>query len=275
MPMKSFRPTTPSRRQMTIESFDNLTDKRPEKALTRGKKRISGRNNHGRITMRRRGGGAKRLYRVIDFLREKDGVPARVEALEYDPNRTCRIALLLYRDGERRYIIAPSGIKIGQEIISGKDAPIEPGNCKMLVDLPVGTVVHAVELVIGRGAALARSAGASVQVVAREGGFATLRLPSGEMRRIHDRCRATIGSVGNEEHENVSIGNAGRSRHMGLRPKVRGVVMNPCDHPHGGGEGRAPAGNPHPVSPWGQKSKGLKTRKTVKTSDQYIVKRRR
>lgn len=275
MPMKSFRPTTPSRRQMTIESFDNLTDKRPEKSLTRGKKRISGRNNHGRITMRRRGGGAKRLYRIIDFLRDKDGVPARVEALEYDPNRTCRIALLLYRDGERRYIIAPAGLAVGQQVISGKDAPVEPGNCKTLADLPVGTVIHAVELVIGRGAALARSAGASVQLVARAGGFATLRLPSGEMRRIHDRCRATIGSVGNEEHENVSIGNAGRSRHMGLRPKVRGVVMNPCDHPHGGGEGRAPAGNPHPVSPWGQKSKGLKTRKTVKGSDKYIVKRRR
>jgi len=275
MALKSFKPITPGRRQMTVEDFSDLSKKRPEKTLTRGKKRSSGRNNLGRVTMRRIGGGAKRLLRDIDFQRDKDGVPARVEHIEYDPNRSARIALLVYADGERRYIPAPVGLKVGDRLMSGAQAPIVTGNCLPLSAIPLGSTVHAVELNIGCGAVMARAAGAAVQLVAREGGYATLRLPSGEVRRVSDRCRATIGQVGNVEHENVSIGKAGRSRWMGLKPKVRGVVMNPVDHPHGGGEGKSPQGNPHPVSPWGQLAKGLKTRKKNKASGRMIVKRRK
>lgn len=275
MPVKKFNPTTPSLRYVTIEDFSAITKTKPEKSLTKGKKRISGRNHHGRITMRRRGGGAKRLYRKIDFLRNKDDIPAKIEAIEYDPNRSARIALVLYADGERRYIVAPHGLGVGDPIQSGTKASINVGNSMALSQMPLGTTVHAIELNIGAGAVMARSAGASAQLVAKEGGMATLRLPSGEMRKVHDRCRATIGTIGNEEHENIVIGKAGRARHMGRRPKVRGVVMNPCDHPHGGGEGKAPAGNPHPVSPWGQQSKGLKTRNKKKASSKYIVKRRK
>lgn len=275
MALKSFKPITPGRRQMTVEDFSDLSKKRPEKALTRGKKRSSGRNNLGRVTMRRIGGGAKRLLRDIDFRREKDGIPAKVEHIEYDPNRSARIALLVYADGERRYILAPVGLKVGDRLMSGPQAPIVTGNCLPLSAIPLGSTVHAVELNIGSGAVMARAAGAAVQLVAREGGYATLRLPSGEVRKVSDRCRATIGQVGNVEHENVSIGKAGRSRWMGLKPKVRGVVMNPVDHPHGGGEGKSPQGNPHPVSPWGQLTKGLKTRKKNKASGRMIVKRRK
>ncbi|RMH55778.1 MAG: 50S ribosomal protein L2 [Candidatus Hydrogenedentota bacterium] len=275
MAMKKFHPTSPARRTMTIEDFSLLTKKKPEKRLTRGRARTGGRNSRGRVTARHRGGGAKRKYRVIDFRRNKDGIPARVAAIEYDPNRSARIALLVYRDGDKRYILSPRGVKIGQEILSGPSAPIQPGNALPLSAIPVGTVVHAVELALGRGAAMARSAGTSAQVVAREGGYATLRLPSGEMRKVHEGCRATIGVVGNEEHENVTIGKAGRSRWRGRRPHVRGVVMNPVDHPHGGGEGKAPQGNPHPVTPWGKPTKGAKTRRRRKPSNKYIVKRRK
>lgn len=260
---------------MTVEDFSSLTKKRPEKSLTKGAKQHAGRNNLGRITMRRRGGGHKRLYRAIDFKRDKDGIPAKVESIEYDPNRSGRIALLVYRDGERRYILAPKGLTVGDEVMSGDKASITPGNCLPLSAMPLGSTVHAIEVTLGRGAAMARSAGTSAQLVARENGYATLRVPSGEMRRIHERCRAVVGVVGNEEHENVTIGKAGRNRHLGKRPKVRGVVMNPVDHPHGGGEGKAPAGNPHPVSPWGWQTKGLKTRRKKKYSNKYIVKRRK
>lgn len=259
---------------MSVADFSNLTKKRPEKSLTKGKKRAGGRNNQGCVTMRRIGGGHKRLYREIDFIRNKDGIIGRVEALEYDPNRSARIALILYADGERRYIIAPKDLNIGDQIISGSDAPIRTGNSLPISSIPMGTTVHAIELVAGRGAAMARSAGASAQLVAREAGLATLRLPSGEVRKVHDTCRATIGAVGNEDHENVSIGKAGRSRWLGKRPKVRGVVMNPVDHPHGGGEGKSPQGNPHPVSPWGKPTKGYKTRQKRKASTRFIVKRR-
>ncbi|MEK8022326.1 MAG: 50S ribosomal protein L2 [Candidatus Hydrogenedentota bacterium] len=275
MPLKTFKPTTPSRRQMSVEDFSGLSDKRPEKSLTKGKKRAGGRNNQGCVTMRRIGGGHKRLYREIDFLRDKDGIPGRVEHIEYDPNRSARIALVLYADGERRYIVAPKELNVGDAVQSGPTAPIRTGNSIPLSMIPIGTVVHNVELVRGRGAALARAAGTSAQIAAREAGFATLRLPSGELRKIHDVCRATIGAVGNEEHENLSIGKAGRSRWLGIRPNVRGVVMNPVDHPHGGGEGKSPQGNPHPVSPWGMPSKGYKTRQKRKASSRYIVKRRK
>ncbi len=274
MPLKRFKPYTPSRREMTVADFSDLTKKKAEKRLLRAKKRISGRNNQGRITMRRRGGGAKRLYRVIDFRRDKDGVPGKVVALEYDPNRTARIALINYADGDKRYIIAPGGLKVGQTIISGAVAEFEVGNTMPLNSMPLGSVVYNVELTPGKGGQIARSAGNKCQLLAKEGKFVVLRLPSGEMRRVLSNCRATLGAVGNEEHGNVNLGKAGRSRWLGRRPKVRGVVMNPVDHPMGGGEGRSSGGG-HPVSPWGVPTKGFKTRKKNKLSNKFIIRRRK
>jgi large subunit ribosomal protein L2 len=274
MALKKYRPTSPARRFMTVSDFSDLSKKEPEKSLTRPLKKSGGRNNQGRITTRFRGGGAKRAYRIIDFKRNKDDVNATVIALEYDPNRSARIALLEYADGERRYIIAPLGLKVGTVVESGLKADIKPGNCLPLSAIPLGTTVHAVELYEGRGAQMCRSAGTSAQVMAKEGKFVTLVLPSGEMRMLFNGCRATIGQVGNIDHENISLGKAGRMRHLGRRGHVRGVVMNPCDHPHGGGEGRSPVGRKKgPSTPWGQPALGKKTR-TNKVSDRFIVKRR-
>ena len=273
MPVKKYKPTTPSRRFMTVSDFSDLAKKKPEKALLEPNPKKAGRNNHGHITMRRRGGGHKRRYRVIDFRRDKDGVPGKVVSLEYDPNRSARIALVVYADGDKRYVIAPSGLEVGMTITSGPDAEFEVGNCLPLAKIPLGTVVHNVELVPGKGAQIARSAGNGCQLLAREGRYATLRLPSGEMRRVLVECRATIGHVGNEDHVNISLGKAGRSRWLGRRPKVRGVAMNPVDHPHGGGEGKASGGR-HPCTPWGVPTKGHRTRKKNKRSNRYIVRRR-
>lgn len=275
MGMKSFRPTSPGRRTMTVSDFEEITADAPYKPLTTSRPEKAGRNHHGRITVRHRGGGHKRRYRLVDFKREKFGVPARVETIEYDPNRSARIARLVYADGERRYILAPKGLSVGDEVSSGPNAEVRPGAALPLANIPLGTVVHAVEMNPGGGARLARSAGTFVQLLAREKGHATLRLPSGEMRRVPEACLATVGAVGNEEHENLVVGKAGRSRWLGRRPSVRGVVMNPVDHPHGGGEGKSPQGNPHPVSPWGWKTKGRKTRKKNKPSDRMIVARRK
>lgn len=260
---------------MTVSTFSEITKKQPEKSLTQGMHRKAGRNHYGRITVRHRGGGTKRLYRIIDFKRKKLGVPATVIAIEYDPFRTARIALLEYEDGEKSYILAPSGLKLGDKVQAGPGADIKPGNALALSDIPVGTVVHAVEMHPGRGAQLARSAGTSAQLAAREGRYALLRLPSGELRRVPVTCMATVGQVGNVEHENITIGKAGRSRWAGRRPAVRGVVMNPVDHPHGGGEGKAPIGRKHPVTPWGKPALGKKTRKKRKASDRLIVRRRK
>ncbi len=273
MPLKRFKPYTPSRRAMTVADFSELTDKKPEKKLLRPKKRISGRNHHGRITMRRRGGGAKRLYRVVDFRRDKDGIPGKVTAIEYDPNRSANIALIVYVDGEKRYIVAPSSLKVGQTITSGKKAEFEAGNAMPLANMPLGSVVSNVELTPGKGGQIARAAGNKCQLLAKEGKFVVLRLPSGEMRRVLGECKATFGAVGNEEHGNINLGKAGRSRWLGRRPKVRGVVMNPVDHPHGGGEGRSSGGG-HPVTPWGVPTKGYKTRKKKKISNKFIIRRR-
>jgi large subunit ribosomal protein L2 len=272
MAVKRYKPTTPGRRQMTGLSFEEITAKKPEKSLTTGKKRISGRDNRGRISVRRRGGGHKRRYREIDFRRNKDGIPAKVATIEYDPNRSSHIALLHYVDGDKRYILAPVGIEVGQMLLSGEGADILPGNCLPIRAIPLGTTVHNLELKPGKGAQLVRSAGTSAQILAKEGDHAQVRLPSGEVRRIRLDCRATIGQVGNTDHENVSIGKAGRSRWLGRRPKVRGVAMNPVDHPLGGGEGKA-AGGRHPVSPWGWQTKGYKTRRNKRT-DKEIVRRR-
>ncbi len=275
MPVKSFNPVTPSRRTMTVSDFGELTKKKkPEKRLLRRLHQRAGRNNHGRITVRRRGGGHKRRYREIDFRRRKDGVPGKVVSLEYDPNRSARIALVSYADGDRRYIIAPQGLSEGAMIHSGPGVDFKPGNTLALSDIPLGTQIHNVELTPGRGGQLARSAGNSCQLLAKEGRFVVLRLPSGEMRRVLKECRATIGVTGNTEHENINLGKAGRGRWMGKRPKVRGVVMNPVDHPHGGGEGRTSGGR-HPVSPWGTPTKGHKTRPKNKRSDMYIIRRRK
>ena len=260
---------------MTVSTFEEITKKKPEKSLTQGMHRKAGRNNYGRITVRHRGGGTKRLYRIIDFKRQKLGVPATVEAIEYDPFRTARIALLQYQDGEKSYILAPLGLKVGDTVMAGPEADIKPGNALALSDIPVGTVVHAIEMHPGRGAQLARSAGTSAQLAAREGRYALLRLPSGELRRVPVQCMATVGQVGNVEHENITIGKAGRNRWKGRRPTVRGVVMNPVDHPHGGGEGKAPIGRKHPVTPWGKPALGKKTRKKRKASDRLIVRRRK
>ena len=258
---------------MTVASFDEITTDKPEKSLVERLKKHGGRNQQGRLTVRHQGGGHKRLYRIIDFKRNKDGIPARVATIEYDPNRSARIALLNYVDGEKRYIIAPNGLKVGDMVESGPNADIKPGNCLPLKNIPVGTEVHNVELKIGKGAQLVRSAGASAQLMAIEGDYATLRMPSGEMRKVHVNCRATIGVVGNAEHMNITIGKAGRNRWLGIRPENRGVAMNPNDHPHGGGEGRSPVGRKHPVTKWGKCAMGAKTRRK-KASDKLIIKGR-
>lgn len=273
MPIKKFRPVTSSRRFRSVSSFDEVTRDEPEKSLTEGKKTGSGRNHHGRITTRRRGGGHKRRYRRIDFRRDKDGVPGRVAEIEYDPNRSARIALIHYADGEKRYILHPRGLEVGDEIVSGPDVEVRVGNAMPVGEVPLGTTVHAVEMVPGKGAQIARSAGAAVQVVARERDMVSLKMPSTEVRMVPRDCRATIGQVGNVDHELVVAGKAGRSRWKGRRPKVRGVSMNPFDHPLGGGEGHT-AGGRHPVSPWGVRE-GKKTRKRSKESDRYIVRGRR
>ncbi|HBN85416.1 MAG TPA: 50S ribosomal protein L2 [Clostridiales bacterium] len=275
MAIKNYKPTTPARRGMMVNSFEEITKKAPEKALLAPLKKSGGRNVNGRITVRHQGGGAKRKYRIIDFKRNKDNVPATVKAIEYDPNRSAFIALLYYVDGEKSYIIAPDGLKVGDTVLSGRDIDIRPGNCLPLSSMPVGSLIHNVEMKPGKGGQIVRSAGNSAQLMAKEGKFAQIRLPSGEVRKVPIECRATIGSVGNNEHENISIGKAGRKRWMGVRPTVRGVVMNPVDHPHGGGEGKSPIGKPGPVTPWGKPTLGYKTRKKKKSSSNYIVKGRR
>ncbi len=259
---------------MTVSAFDEITKTTPERSLLEPLKKNAGRNSYGRITVRHRGGGVKRKYRIIDFKRNKDGIVANVIAIEYDPNRSANIALLEYEDGERTYIIAPLNLKVGDKVVSGEGADIKPGNALYIKDIPVGTLIHNIELMPGRGAQLVRSAGNSAQLMAKEGAYAQVRLPSGEVRMVSVKCKATIGEVGNQDHENISIGKAGRKRHMGFRPTVRGVVMNPNDHPHGGGEGKSPIGRPSPVTPWGKPALGLKTRKKNKKSDMFIVKRR-
>ena len=275
MSIKTYRPTTPARRQMSVSGFDGV-DKhaKPEKGLIEVRKKNSGRNSYGRITVRHKGGGNRRKYRVIDFKRDKMDAAAKVLRLEYDPNRSAFIALVEYEDGERRYILAPVGLAAGDTILSSANADIKPGNCLPLENIPVGTVIHNIELYPGRGAQLVRAAGVAAQLMAKEGGMATIRMPSGEMRKVRIDCRATIGQVGNIDHSNVSIGKAGRKRHMGIRPTVRGSVMNPGDHPHGGGEGKSPIGRPGPVTPWGKPALGYKTRKTKNPTDKFIVKRR-
>ncbi|MCL6516871.1 50S ribosomal protein L2 [Alicyclobacillus sp.] len=275
MSIKKYRPTSPGRRFMSVSTFEEITTDEPEKSLLEPLPKRAGRNHQGKITVRHRGGGHKRMYRIIDFKRNKDGVPAKVATIEYDPNRSARIALLFYADGEKRYIIAPLGLKVGDVVMSGPDADIRPGNALPLANIPVGTVVHNIELKPGKGGQLARAAGAAAQVMAKEGDYATIRLGSGEMRLVRLECRATVGQVGNLDHENVNIGKAGRSRWLGRRPTVRGVVMNPVDHPHGGGEGRAPVGRKSPMSPWGKPTLGKKTRKRNHPTDKYIVRRRK
>jgi large subunit ribosomal protein L2 len=274
MAVRGFKPTTPSRRNMTVSTFEEITTDAPEKSLLKDLKKSGGRNANGRITVRHIGGGAKRKYRIIDFKRDKDNIPAKVATIEYDPNRSAYIALVNYLDGEKRYIIAPVGLKVGDVIVSGSDVDIKVGNCLPLLNIPVGTVIHNIELQKGKGAQLVRSAGASAQLMAKEGKYATLRLPSGEMRYVRIECRATIGTVSNLTHEIVNLGKAGRKRHMGIRPTVRGSVMNPNDHPHGGGEGKSPVGHPGPLTPWGKPALGYKTRKHKKYSDKLIIKRR-
>ena len=274
MPIKQYKPTSPGRRNASSQSYTEITKKRPEKSLTESlKKNASGRNNTGRITVRHRGGGSRRLYRIIDWKRNKPGVPARVVSIEYDPNRTARIALLQYRDGEKRYILAPNGLAVGAVISSGPDAEVRVGNSLPLANMPTGTQVHNIELTPGRGGQMVRSAGVSAQLMAKEGDYALLRLPSGEMRRVRIECAATIGQVSNVEHSLVKLGKAGRTRHRGRRPQVRGAVMNPRDHPHGGGEGRAPVGMPGPKTPWGKPTLGYRTRNNKRT-DKLIVRRR-
>ena len=260
---------------MTVSSFDEITTDKPEKSLTCRLTKSGGRNQQGKLTVRHRGGGHKRLYRIIDFKRTKDGIPARVATIEYDPNRSARIALLSYADGEKRYILAPNGLKVGTIVESGPESDIKPGNALPLKNIPLGTVIHAVELKIGKGAQLVRSAGTSAQLMAKEGNYALLRMPSGEIRRVHINCRATIGEVGNLEHENITIGKAGRSRWLGRRPETRGIAMNPNDHPHGGGEGRSPVGRKSPMTKWGKIEMGKKTRKKKKASNRLIVHRRK
>ena len=274
MAIKKYKPITPGQRGMTVSAFDEITKTTPEKSLTVTLKKHSGRNVRGKITVRHRGGGYRPKYRIIDFKRTKDGVPGKVSAIEYDPNRSANIALIFYADGEKRYIIAPNKLKVGDTIVSGPDADIKVGNALPLKNIPVGTIIHNVELKPGKGGQLVRSAGNGAQLMAKEGDYAQVRLPSGEVRKIRIECRATIGEVGNLDHENIKIGKAGKKRHMGIRPTVRGSVMNPNDHPHGGGEGRAPIGRKGPVTPWGKPALGLKTRKKNKASDKYIVKRR-
>lgn len=275
MAVKGFKPTTPSRRHMTVDTFQEITCSKPEKSLLVTKKKSGGRNSQGKITVRHIGGGSKQKYRIIDFKRNKDNIPAKVATIEYDPNRSAYIALVNYNDGEKRYILAPVGIKVGDIITSGPDSDIKPGNCLPLKNIPIGTFVHNIELQSGKGGQIVRSAGTAAQLMARENNFATLRLPSGEMRYVRIECRATIGTVSNLTHEIMNLGNAGRKRHMGIRPTVRGSVMNPVDHPHGGGEGKSPIGHPGPLTPWGKPALGYKTRKSHKYSDRMIIKRRK
>jgi len=273
--VKSYKPTTPSRRHMTVNGFDGIDKRaRPERSLTEVLKKHSGRNSYGRITVRHRGGGNRRKYRIIDFKRNKFDMPGTVLRLEYDPNRSANIALIEYSDKERRYILAPVGLKAGDTVLSSKDADIKPGNAMPITSIPVGTVIHCIELHPGKGAQLVRSAGTQAQLMAREGKMAQIRMPSGEHRLVRSNCMATIGQVGNTDHSNIHIGKAGRKRHMGIRPTVRGSVMNPVDHPHGGGEGKSPIGRPGPVTPWGKPTLGYKTRKAKNPTDKYIVKRR-
>ncbi|MBE6850729.1 MAG: 50S ribosomal protein L2 [Ruminococcus sp.] len=274
MAIKSYKPTTPSRRQMTVTDYSALSKTGPEKSLLEPMKKKSGRNSYGRITVRHRGGGNRTKYRVIDFKRDKEAMNATVMTLEYDPNRSAFIALVQYEDGEKRYILAPHGLKVGDVVRAGADADIKPGNALKLADIPTGTFIHAIELYPGKGAQLVRSAGNMAQLMGKEGAYALIRLPSGEMRKVPVGCKAAIGQVSNIDHENVNYGKAGRKRHMGWRPTVRGSVMNPCDHPHGGGEGRSPIGRPGPVTPWGKPALGYKTRKTHNRTDKFIVKRR-
>jgi large subunit ribosomal protein L2 len=274
MGIKSYNPTSPGRRSMSGPSYEEITKSRPEKGLVESRPESGGRNNRGKITIRHRGSGHKRIYRVIDFKRDKHNIPAKVAAIEYDPNRSARIALLHYADGEKRYIIAPEGLRVGDRVLSGEGVEPRLGNALPLLNIPVGTMIHNIELKMKKGGQLARGAGAAAQLMAKEGGWAQIRLGSGEVRRVHDRCMATVGQVGNIEHENYSLGKAGRSRWMGRRPHVRGVAMNPVDHPHGGGEGKSGQGNPHPVSPWGQLTKGYKTRRR-KDTGKFIIKRRK
>jgi large subunit ribosomal protein L2 len=271
MAIKTYKPTTPGRRGMTGNAFAEITKKEPEKSLLAPLKKTGGRNANGRITVRHQGGGVRRKYRVIDFKRDKDHIPATVKAIEYDPNRSAFIALLYYADGEKRYIVAPDGLKVGDTVLSGEGIDIRVGNCLPLSDMPVGSIIHNIELKPGKGGQIARSAGNAAQLMAKEDKYAQVRLPSGEVRRLPINCRATIGTVGNIEHENITIGKAGRKRWMGIRPTVRGSAMNPVDHPHGGGEGRSPIGMPGPVTPWGKPTLGYKTRNKQKSSDKYIV----
>jgi len=275
MAIKTYKPTTPSRRHMTVSAFEGIDKKaKPERKLTETLKKHSGRNSYGRITVRHHGGGAKKIYRIIDFKRNKFDVPGTVLRLEYDPNRSAFIALVEYTDGERRYILAPVGLTVGMQVISSAEADIKPGNCLPISNIPVGTIIHNIELYPGKGGQLVRSAGGFAQLMAKEGKMAQVRLPSGEVRYVRMNCLATIGQVGNIDHENIQIGKAGRKRHMGIRPTVRGSVMNPVDHPHGGGEGKSPVGRPGPVTPWGKPALGYKTRKSKNINDKYIVKRR-
>ena len=273
MAIRVYKPTSPARRFMSVLTFEEVTKKTPERSLVTDLRHRAGRNNQGKITVRHQGGGARRKYRIIDFKRQKDGIPATVKAIEYDPNRTCFIALLGYADGEKRYILAPLGLKVGDTVMSGPTADIKPGNCLPIANIPLGTLIHNIEIKIGRGGQMVRSAGTAAQVMAKEGEYAQIRLPSGEVRKVSMKARATVGQVGNTDHSNVRIGKAGRKRHMGVRPTVRGVVMNPVDHPHGGGEGRSPVGMPAPMSPWGKKTQGVKTRKHRKYSDKLIISR--
>jgi len=274
MPVKSFRPITPSQRFKTVSTFEEITSTKPEKSLLKPVRKKAGRNNFGRITVRRRGGGHKRHYRIVDFRRNKDGIPAKVCTIEYDPNRSARIALVCYSDGEKRYILAPDGLKVGDQLMSGEEAEIRVGNVLILNNIPLGMEIHNIELKPGRGGQLVRGAGASAQLMAKEGDYVQVKLPSGEVRMIRQNCRATIGHVGNPDHNHITIGKAGRNRWLGHRPKVRGVVMNPVDHPMGGGEGKSSGGR-HPTTPWGKPTKGYKTRSKRKKSNAYIVKRRK
>ena len=275
MAIKTYKPTTPSRRHMTVSAFEGIDKKaKPERSLIENLKKNAGRNSYGRITVRHRGGGNKRKYRIIDFKRQKDGVEATVIRLEYDPNRSANIALIQYTDGEKAYILAPVGLKPGHKIVSGPEADILPGNCLPIANIPVGEEIHCIELYPGKGAQLVRAAGVAAQLMAKENGMAQVRLPSGEVRYIREECKACIGQVGNTDHANIQIGKAGRKRHMGWRPTVRGSVMNPNDHPHGGGEGKSPVGRPGPVTPWGKPAMGYKTRKTKNRTEKFIVKHR-
>ncbi len=275
MGMKHFKAYTPSRRNMTVSTFEEVTKKTPEKSLLTTKKKNAGRNSYGRITVRHQGGGNRQKYRIVDFKRKKDDMEATVIGIEYDPNRSANIALIEYKDGERAYILAPQGLTDGDKVISGETADIKPGNCMAISSIPVGTMIHNIELNPGQGGKLVRSAGQEAQLMAKEGKYAHVRLPSGEMRLILARCRATIGTIGNSDHANIQLGKAGRKRHMGIRPTVRGSVMNPVDHPHGGGEGRAPVGHAGPMTPWGKPALGYKTRNKKKLSNKFIVKRRK